>query len=174
MGKIRPFRYWYYFRQGYHLYFAFVFAALNTLVVTYFLAIERAPVLKEVFPTFAVYAFVLIAIGTPSLILAGYLHYKRIPAFKSEQEVTVESNPYIYKLQPGYQKHVSFPQTLLTNKILLRLAKSQNLISDEEIKHMEDIQKNLEKLIGGGYVGVRKGKLPFESSETISDSSEKS
>ena len=44
------FRGWYYFRQGWSVYFAFIFAAINTLTVTYFLAIENYPVLKEVFP----------------------------------------------------------------------------------------------------------------------------
>lgn len=61
----------------------------------------------------------------------------------------------------------------MINKILLRLAKSQNEISDKEIEQMEDIQKDIEILINGGYVGVPKGKLPFESSEKISDTSKK-
>jgi len=141
MGKIHPFRYWYYFRQGYQLYFAFIFAGINTMVITYFLAIERAPFLKEIFPTFTLYAVVLILVGFPLLILAGYVHFKKIPAYKSQQEVSVESNPYIYKVPPGFQKTVTMPQALLVNKILLRLAKSEKIISDEEIKQMEDLQK---------------------------------
>ena len=34
------------------MYFAFIFAAINTLTVTYFLAIENYPALKAVFPSF--------------------------------------------------------------------------------------------------------------------------
>ena len=85
MGKIHPFRIWYYLRQGYQLYFAFIFTGINTMVVTYFLAIERAPFLKEIFPTFPVYAVILILVGFPLLIFAGYIQFKRIPAYKSQQ-----------------------------------------------------------------------------------------
>ena len=38
------FRAWFYFRQGWSTYFAFIFAAINTLTVTYYLAIEKIPI----------------------------------------------------------------------------------------------------------------------------------
>jgi len=162
MGKIRPFRLWYYFRQGYQLYFAFIFAGINTMVITYFLAIERAPFLKEIFPTFQVYAAILILVGVPSLVLAGYIHYKRIPAYKSEAEVNIVSNPYQYKLGPGYQKHVSMPHTLLMNKLMVKLLTNEK-ITDNEIKEMQELQKKMGHLIKGGYVGDKsKGRLPFD------------
>jgi len=167
MGKFRPFRYWYYFRQGYHLYFAFVFAALNTLVVTYFLAIERAPFLNEVFPTFQIYALVLISIGVPSLILAGYIHYKIMPAFKSEQEVNVQSNPYVYKLAPGHQKLVHMPFNLLVIELLLKIANNEKLTKDE-LENISDLQKKMKHLIEGGYVGdVKTGKLPWDMNSKV-------
>jgi len=161
MGKIRPFRLWFYFRTGYQLYFAFIFAALNTLVVTYFLAIERAPFLKEIFPTFVHYAIVLVVIGIPILIMTGFIHYKRIPAYKSEQEVAVESNPYVYKLSPGHQRKVSWPWQLMLSKILLKIANNEKL-SEDDIKQMVELQKQMENLIDGGYVAVDENrKLPF-------------
>ena len=46
------FRFWYYFRSGYGTYFAFILAAVNTLTVTYYLAIEKFPTLQAVFPSF--------------------------------------------------------------------------------------------------------------------------
>ena len=57
------FRAWFYFRQGWSTYFAFIFAAINTLTVTYYLAIENYPVLQEIFPTFGHYVITVIAIG---------------------------------------------------------------------------------------------------------------
>ena len=162
MGKIQPFRYWYYLRQGYQLYFAFIFAGINTMVITYFLAIERAPFLKEIFPTFPTYAAVLILVGVPILVLAGYLHFKRLPAFKSEAEVTVVSNPFQYKLGPGMGKHVNMPYNLLMSKLMIKLLTNQK-ITDNEIKEMQELQKKMEHLIKGGYVGDKsKGKLPFD------------
>ena len=46
------YRSWYYFRMGWATYFAFIFAAINTLVVTYYLAIEEYPTLLAIYPTF--------------------------------------------------------------------------------------------------------------------------
>ena len=63
------FRGWFYFRQGWSVYFAFIFAAVNTLTVTYFLAIENYPVLKDVFPSFIHYVAILVLIGIPLLVL---------------------------------------------------------------------------------------------------------
>lgn len=162
MGKIRPFRYWYYLRIGYQMYLNFIFAGVNTMVLTYYLAIERAPFLKEIFPSFLTYAAFLVAVGVPILIGTGYLHFRRIPAFKSEQEIAVESNPYIYKLQPGYQKHVIMPYHLLVSKILLKLVNDEKL-EKKEIEEMSKLQKKMEYLIKGGYVGEKtRMKLPFD------------
>ena len=71
MVKNTSFRAWYYFRMGWSTYFAFIFAAINTLTVTYFLAIENYPVLKEVFPTFTIYTIIAIGVGVPLLIGVG-------------------------------------------------------------------------------------------------------
>ena len=46
MAKNLGFRGWFYFRTGWSTYFAFIFAAINTLTVTYYLAIEQAPILR--------------------------------------------------------------------------------------------------------------------------------
>lgn len=62
------FRGWFYFRQGWATYFAFIFAAVNTLVVTYYLAIENIPALKIIFPTFYVYFTFGVILGIPLLI----------------------------------------------------------------------------------------------------------
>jgi len=53
------FRLWYYFRNGWSTYFAFIFAAINTLTVTYFLAIEEYPFLYDLFPTFVHYIVIV-------------------------------------------------------------------------------------------------------------------
>ena len=77
MGKNPGFRAWFYFRQGWSVYFAFVFAAINMLTVTYFLAIENYPTLKEVFPSFEQYILIVALIGVPLLASVGYAHYKK-------------------------------------------------------------------------------------------------
>ena len=72
MSKNTGFRGWFYFRQGWSNYFTFIMAAINTLVVTYYLAIEPDPILVGIFPSFVQYALIIIAIGVPLLVIIGY------------------------------------------------------------------------------------------------------
>ena len=150
--KTLPFRAWFYFRMGWSTYFAFIFAAINTLIVTYYLAIERAPALKSVFPSFAIYAIVTITIGIPLMVLLGYVHFKKSHAFRSETDIGVESNPYYYKLPPGYQKDVLTPLQLVLSQMILKIATKQEL-REEEINQLKELQKQLDLLIKGGSVG---------------------
>jgi len=162
MGKFQPFRVWYYFKIGYQQYFSFIFAAINMLVVTYFLAIERAPALKEVFPTFGIYATILILAGLPILILTGFAHFRRTAAFKAQSEIHHEANPYVYKLGPGYQRVTSAPLTLLMSKLMLKLLTNQK-IAEDETKEMKKLQKKIQFLIDGGSIAHESaGKLPFK------------
>ena len=77
MREAIPFRAWFYFRMGWATYFAFIFAAVNTLTVTYFLAIENYPSLQVVFPSFAYYIVIVSLIGVPLLVAIGYIHFKK-------------------------------------------------------------------------------------------------
>ena len=57
------FRGWFYFRMGWSTYFAFILAALNTLTVTYYLAIESYPSLKSIFPSFEQYIVIVVLVA---------------------------------------------------------------------------------------------------------------
>lgn len=152
MKKNLGFRAWFYFRQGWGTYFAFILAALNTMVVTYYLAIEKAPTLKYIFPSFITYIAVWMIVGIPLLIGIGYIHFKKSAAYASEADISAESNPYVYKLQPGHAQLVVFPMYLLMTNLLVKLSKNEKL-NEEEISQIEEIQKNLKILIDGGYTG---------------------
>jgi len=145
MRKNLPYRAWFYFRQGWATYFAFIFAATNTLVVTYYLAIENLPALKQVFPTFAVYSAILILIGIPLLILVGYAHYKKSPAFKTEAEISFESNPPLYRMLQNTE--IILPLCLQLSNILLKLSKNEKLTA-EETDELAKIQKSLADHMG--------------------------
>ncbi len=145
MRKNLPYRAWFYFRQGWATYFAFVFAATNTLVVTYYLAIENLPALKQVFPTFVIYSVVLILIGIPLLILVGYAHYKKSPAFKTEAEISFESNPPLYRMLQNTE--IILPLCLQLSNLLIKLSKDEKLTA-EETAELAKIQKNLADHMG--------------------------
>ena len=98
--KSKSFRGWFYLRTGWAVYFAFIFAAINTLVVTYYLAIENISFLQQIFPTFVHYVITVTLIGIPILIGAGYIHTNRTAAYREEVNIQIETNPhYIRNLE---------------------------------------------------------------------------
>ena len=152
MKQRTGFRAWFYFRQGWSTYFAFIFAAVNTLTVTYYLAIEKAPILQGIFPSFLIYVVVLTSIGIPILVIIGWLHYRRTAAYGSEAEVQLESNPYMYKAMPGWQKEVIFPFYNKMIDIMLKNAKNEKL-TEKDIQEMIELQKKFNDLNQGKMIG---------------------
>ena len=149
---------WYYFRQGWALYFAFILAAINTLTVTYYLAIEKIPSLQVIFPSFSFYIAFAVLVGIPVLVLFGYIHFKKSPAYGSEQDVFMESYPYNFKLPPGYWRKALAPTILELLKLDLKIINKESL-SEEEKTKLDSIQKKLNILKDGGYVD--KPKIPW-------------
>jgi hypothetical protein len=140
MARNSGFRAWYYFRNGWTTYFAFIFAATNTLVVTYYLAIEQIPFLKEVFPTFIHYVLLLVVIGVPFLILIGYLHYKRTSAYSNEVAVNFESNPFQRRILINSEINLKINIKLL--ELISKLADKNTQLDGEETKKLiKDFQK---------------------------------
>ena len=106
--KDSGFRAWFYFRNGWSIYFAFIFADINTLTVTYVLAIERVPILVSIFPSFIHYVIITSSVGIPLLILVGYVHWKRSGARKAEIDI-------------GYEVDVYKMRTLVNGEMLLKI-----------------------------------------------------
>jgi len=140
MGKNKGFRSWYYFRMGWSTYFAFIFAAINTLTVTYYLAIEKIPVLVSIFPSFIQYVLIVTALGIPILILIGYAHYKRTKAFHSEVEILVESNPFAARNIANTEMILEL--NLKTLDIILGIYKNEN-ISDSDMKQIKELHQKI-------------------------------
>ena len=152
------FRFWFYFRTGWMTYFAFIFSAINTLVVTYYLAIERVPFLIEIFPSFAHYVGLAVIIGIPVLAAVGYTHYKRMPAYSSEVDIGIERNPYVFKLQPGWNQKVVFPMYRLLTIMLLKLSNNEKL-SENEVNEIKKVLTDIENLSQGGWINKPKGMV---------------
>ena len=151
-SRHKGFRGWYYLRTGWSTYFAFVFAAVNTLVVTYYLAIEEIPALEAIFPTFYSYVIILSVIGIPLLIITGYIHFQRSHAYGSEAEVTAEQNPYFYKAAPGWLRDVQWPLFLKFSELLIKLSKNEKL-TESELQEITELQKKISILMKGGSIG---------------------
>ena len=137
------FRGWFYFRMGWSTYFVFLLAAINTLTVTYFLAIDNYPSLKAVFPSFEQYVVLTICIGIPLLVVVGYAHYKKSMAYKSEMDVLVESNPFLRRNTVNTDVNIRFNLKLVD--LILKLSK--NTISEKEFNDIKKFHKEIFELI---------------------------
>ena len=138
MDKKRGYRGWFYFRIGWNTYFAFVIAAINTLTVTYYLAIENYPLLKELFPSFEQYVIIVVSIGIPLLAFTGYAHYKRTKAYRSETDIWIESNPWQSRLLVNTEMILGLNQKL--TEFIIKLSKGEKL-NDDQLKELIDLQK---------------------------------
>ena len=138
MDKKKGYRSWFYFRIGWNTYFAFILATINTLTITYYLAIENYPVLKDLFPTFEQYVLIVVSIGVPLLAFTGYAHYKRTKAFRAETDVWIESNPYQARLLVNTEMILGLNQKL--TEFIIKLSKDEKL-KDDQLKELSDLQK---------------------------------
>ena len=144
VAKNIGFRSWYYFRQGWSTYFAFIFAAINTLVVTYYLAIEKAPFLKEIFPSFVQYITIVTIIGIPSLVIIGYIHYKKSGAYRAESDITFEVNPFVRRILVNTEILIAL-NLALTEKII-KLSNNEKL-TEKEIDEISKLKNKVSILI---------------------------
>ena len=144
MKQRTGFRGWFYFRMGWSTYFVFILAAINTLTVTYFLAIDNYPTLKSIFPSFEQYALLMISVGIPLLIVVGYAHFKKTLAYKSEMDVMVESNPYITR--NTVNADLSLKLNLKLISLLLRMSNGEK-IEKNEIDEIEKLHNEISEFV---------------------------
>ena len=159
MGKNPGFRAWFYFRQGWSVYFAFIFAAINMLTVTFFLAIENYPTLKEVFPSFEQYVMIIVFIGVPLLVLVGYAHYKKTPSYRAETDIWMESNPYQARVLVNSE--LTLELNMKMTDLLLKLSSKQE-IKEEEMNEMKALQRKLFEHMDKRTISNKKDQLFFK------------
>ena len=144
MKQRKGFRGWFYFRTVWSTYFVFILAAINTLTVTYFLAVDNYPLLKAIFPTFEQYVVIMVCVGIPLLILVGYAHFKKTLAYKSEMDIYVESNPYLSR--NTVNADLSLKLNLKLISLLLKMS-SDEKIDKNEIDEIEKLHGDILKLV---------------------------
>ncbi len=156
------FRIWFYFRTGWSTYFAFILAAINTLTVTYFLAIDNYPSLKNIFPSFEIYILIVSIIGIPLLTAIGYSHFKRTPGLRSESDVLQRENPYWTRMLVNSQFSLTLNLKILN--LITKLSKNEK-ISDNEINELLELQKQFQEHIDTRSLSNKKDKDLFISTE---------
>lgn len=147
------FRSWFYFRAGYNTYIAFFIGFSSNVIVIYKLGIAENKFLGPIFASLTVFAIIALAVLIPVSIAVGLYHMKRTGAYAAEASVSLESNPYIYKLVPGKEQEVFLPLWILTVRSLERLLEQDNPMTQEERQEMEDTLKKATALMKGQSVG---------------------
>lgn len=146
-------RAWYYFRIGYSTYLTFLLGYASTLVTVYYLAIKSVPDLLVLFPKFVPFAVICTVVGVPLSVGVGWIHLKRSRLYSSEQDIAIESNPYNYKIPPGFWTEAFTPLYLEILVQLRKLSDAEGLLTDAEKSRIDDIEKKMRTLIDGGIVG---------------------
>ena len=147
------FRSWYYFRNGYSTYLRFPLAFVTFISTTYYLAINNIKFLKDIFPSFTVFAIGAIIIILPLGVLVGWLHMKKTLAYPAQMAINVESNPYNYKIRPGKESEINWPMWQLMLKTMEKISEKDNTLSTDERKEYEELKIKIERLIKGEIIG---------------------
>jgi len=145
MRKNLFFRSWFYFRTGWSTYLAFVLAAVNTLTVTYYLAIENLEGLKEIFPAFSTYVIFMIGVGIPLLTVIGYVHFKKSQSYKSEADIGFEANPHMLRLLKNSEAILPYYIEILD--LLVRVSNNEKL-NEEDIAKINLLKSQMNDYIG--------------------------
>ena len=147
-------RVWYYFRTGYSLYLAFPVSVFNTIVIVYYLLVPNVAELKLLFSSFVIFLLVAALMAVPVAVGFGWIHMKRSPGFASEVDISVEANPYYYKLPPGYWREAYTPLYLELLQLTKRLLEAQNLLKPNDRARIEELERKMRTLIQGGQLGT--------------------
>jgi hypothetical protein len=152
-------RFWYYFRVGYGTYLTFLAGYITTLITVYYLAIKNLPYLLDIFPHFETFSLLATIIGAPVSVAIGWLHLKRTHAYTAEADITVESNPYSYKLTPGKEAEAFAPSYLEILRLLTKILESQNILTGDDKLRIKAVEDKLQTLIEGKMVGSPKRRI---------------
>ena len=147
------FRAWKYFRMGYGTYLTFIVGFFTFVSTTYYLAVRSAPFLQSLFPRFHIFVIFGILVFGPIGVLLGWLHMKGTLAYPTEIAISIESNPYTYKIMPGKEAEIQRPYQELVLKMLKKILEKEGMLSDEEKKELEEVLNKIERLRKGEIVG---------------------
>ena len=153
------FRLWFYFRMGWVTYFALVMAATNTLVVTYYLAIENIPELTAMFPTFTHYAVILVGCGIPALIIVGYSHWKRTDGYRAESEAVFEASPFESRILVNSE--ISLKLNLKVIEFINKISNNEK-IDEVELKKLSVLKDELKGYLQNRDVDHKSGQRDFD------------
>ena len=158
-------REWFYFRVGHGTYLSFFVSFSQWIVVLFSLYVAQSS-LKSLFPSLLGFALTFGVIYVAAARTAGYIHYKKSPFYRGEQEIAVESSPWAYKLQPGRELTLQ-PYNVLSAELTFRMADKFELWpSPQERREYLEYLRLLRFLKDGGDLRNWTGLVRYNEIET--------
>ena len=82
----------------------------------------------------------MVLVGIPLLILVGYSHWKRTPAYRSEADIWMESNPYQARMLVNSE--ILLKLNFKLTELIIKQSKNEKA-SDDELAEITKLQKEL-------------------------------
>jgi len=133
----------------------------GNIVVLFKLGVVGNHYLEGIFPSLGIFTIFGILVSIPVAILLGLAHMKRTGAYSADASLSMESNPYMYKLIPGKEREVFFPLMVLTLRSLAKVMREQNTLSPQEKEEFDRILAKADVLIQGEMVGHPRQQSSF-------------
>lgn len=136
------------FRQGHGVYLSYLLSFMSFITITYVLLISKIPEMEKVFPTVYIYAaFFLIAYPSAAIII-GFKIFRK-SQFKTDLEIGVEENPYLFKATEGKEKDLSLPLQIWTIQSIIEIKKALGIANDSDLKEAQEYIEACRNLIKG-------------------------
>lgn len=148
---MKVFRLWYYFRAGYVNYDNLGLSLLSSFIVIYKLGLAQISWFANFFPHLSDFLLVAIIVSIPLNIGLGAFHAsRRRGPLNSEIEVSMLTNPFMYRAIPGKEVQLMLPVTLLSLEFIEDFYKSQNTLTKERQEEIARCKGLVSKLLNGG------------------------
>ena len=137
----------------------------SNIAVLYKLVVVDNKVLAPEFSSLTVFTIFGILVSVPTAIVLGLFHVRRTGAYAADASLSVESNPYTYKLIPGKEREVLVPLMILTARGLAKVLEKQDSLDPREKAQFDRVLSKAATLMQGGTIGLTKQR---DVSETLS------
>lgn len=136
------------FRHGHSTYLAFALSFINFIVLNYTLVISNIHFLTNVFPHLWMFALAFVTTYPLLAIIVGYKFYRK-KQLRTDQQITTEENPYLWKARPGRDIGLALPLLRETLKMNMELWRKFGLLTPKKESQFNEYLAMLDALING-------------------------
>ena len=142
--------------MGYGTYAAFLIGFASNIIIIYKLAVEQNSIVGPYFHSLGIFTLLALAVAGPTCVAIGYYHMKRTGAYAADASVSMEANPYMYKILPGKEQEVFLPLWVTMVRSLVKLLEQERSMTDKEKDELDKVLEKANALLAGQYVGMQK------------------